>query len=318
MKERQLQPIIVSSEFDEELEKEISLFLFKNIFHPLLKKIKETQKTFFNSKSKIEDAIRSGKIQFSDGIFKGSFNATLAKEFRNLGIKFDKRIGGYKKELVNLPTSIQVAIAQTDSKYRLLASGMIDELSKINYAQELQDISFASSYKKVIDKIDNDFTKTVNQVIGIKIDLTPEQKAIIAEEYSNNLKLYIKDFADEQILSLRQNIEKSVFLGVRAESLQENIKRKFGISENKAKFLAKQEISLLTSKYKQNKYQNAGITKYKWSTSKDSRVRQDHKELDGKIFYFDSPPVENKDTGNRANAGEPFGCRCIAIPIIEV
>lgn len=320
MKEKQLQPIKVNPKFDEDLEKEILLFFYKNIFAPLLEGVrtKEIKKTFFNSKNDIESAIRSGKIQFSDGVFRGSFNAAIAKEFKSLGLKFDKRIGGYRKDLLNLPASIQVAIAQAESKYKLLASETIRKIDSIDYAEGLKDINFSDSYQKVIDNIDNNFIKTVNDVIGVKIDLTPEQKAIIAEEYSNNLKLYIKDFSDDLLPLLREDVELAVFRGIRADSLEEILIKRSGFTRNKAKFLAKQEISLLTSKYKESKYQSAGIKKYKWSTSKDSRVRQDHKDLDGKIFSFDDPPIENKDTGNRANAGEPFGCRCIAIPIIEV
>ncbi len=60
-----------------------------------------------------------------------------------------------------------------------------------------------------------------------------------------------------------------------------------------------------------------GILEYRWSTSKDERVRHDHKALDTKIFSFASPPVTNLKTGARNNPGCDFGCRCIAIPIFR-
>lgn len=318
MKEKQLQPIRISPKFDEQVGAEILSFLFEALFEPIMKEMDEAQDSLFNAKSSIESAIRSGKIQFSDGIFKGDFNAAISKEFKQLGMKFDSRIKGYRKELNNLPTSLQIAIAQTASKYEQMASGMINTIDNINFDKKLEELSFTSTYGKVIEDIDDNFTKTVSKAIGIKIDLTEQQRNVITKEFSENLKLFIKDFADEQTLALRKDVEKAVFKGIRAESLQQTIRDRFNVSKNKARFLARQEISLLTSKYKEAKYQEVGINKYKWSTSKDSRVRQDHKDLDGKIFFFDDPPIENKDTGNRANPGEPFGCRCIAIPIIEV
>jgi len=315
--QKQLQPIRTSPKFDEELEKKISAFFSKNIFAPILQEIQASKKALFNSKTTIESAIKSGKIQFADGIFKGDFNATLTKEFRKLGLKFDKKILGYRKELVNLPIPIQIAVAQTESAYVAMAENIINSIASINYDKALEELNLASTFDKTINGIDKDFTKTVSQILGIKVDITEDQKKIIAEEFSENLKLYVKEFADEQVLLLRQDVEKAVFSGIRAEQLQKTIINRFGVSESKARFLAKQEISLLTSKYKQAKYEDAGVRKYKWSIS-NVRTRPDHKALNGKVFSFDDPPITNQDTGTRNNPGEDYGCNCVAIPIVEV
>lgn len=325
MTTKQLQPIKIPSRFDDQVEAEILSFLFDALFEPVIKEMEDTKETFFNSNSVIEDAIRSGKIQFADGIFKGDFNAALTKEFRGLGLKFDKRIKGYRKDLNNLPTSLQIAISQTASKYQQMAAGMINTIDNINFLDKLEELDLSSTYGQVVDNINNQFTQTVTKAVGVSIDLTDNQRDLITKEFSENLKLYIKDFADEQILSLRKDVEKATFAGIRAESLQDAIKDRFNVSKNKARFLARQEISLLTSKYKQAKYQEIGISKYKWSTSGDSRVRDgkpqgegDHKRLNGKVFSFDDPPITNQFTGARNNPGEDFGCRCVAIPFIEI
>ena len=73
----------------------------------------------------------------------------------------------------------------------------------------------------------------------------------------------------------------------------------------------------MVSKYRQIRYEDVGIRRYMWSTSGDVRVRHDHKELNGKIFYFDNPPITDKATGARNNPGEDFGCRCVAIPVMS-
>lgn len=318
MKEKQLQPIMLSPKFDEKVEREILVFLSETLFAPIVKQMAETKKTYFNAKSTIEDALRKGLIQYSHGVFKGSFNAELSKEFRRLGMRFDPRMKGYRKELTKLPVSLQVVIGQAESNYKRLASSMVDAIESIDVNAELEKLSFNAVFEDTLDQIDKDFNKTVSKKIGISVDITNNQREFITEEFSENLKLFIKDFSNKEILILREKVNEAVFSGIRAESLQKIIKDRFGVSKNKAKFLAKQELSLLTSKYKEAKYKDVGISNYKWSTSKDSRVREDHKELNGKIFSFDNPPIENKDTGARANPGEPFGCRCVAIPIIEV
>jgi|DEB0MinimDraft_6_1074348.scaffolds.fasta_scaffold01406_12 SPP1 gp7 family putative phage head morphogenesis protein len=317
MKEKQLTPIKVNPKLDEELEKQILAFLSKEIFAPIVVEMKKSKNILFNARTTIESAIKSGRIQFADGIFKGDFNSSLAKEFRSLGMKFDKRIEGYRKEIGKLPISLQVAITQTDSAYVAMAENIIKSIESINYDEALAELNLSSAFDKVIKSVDKDFARTAASVIGVSVDLTENQKERIADEFSENLKLYIKDFADEQVLILRKDVEDAVFAGIRAEELQKTIVGRFGVSESKAKFLAKQEISLLTSKYKQAKYEDVGVRKYKWSIS-NVRTRPDHRALNGKVFSFDDPPITNQDTGARNNPGEDFGCNCVAIPIIEI
>lgn len=307
---RQLKPIKTPLHFDKDIEKAILAFLSETIFKPIFKNITQTKAEIFNSGDIIGHAIRSGKIHFADGIFKGDFNAKLSKEFKKLGLRFDSRVKGYRKSMEKLPVDLQVAITQTASKYQKMARGVMYAIDGISI--DINSLDFAAEYGKVIDGIDKEFLKTV----GLDIELTKGQREVVTKEFSENLKLYIQDFADEQILILRQDVEKAVFEGKRVETLQKTIADRFGVSVKKAKFLAKQEISLLTSKYKSAKYREAGITKYKWSIS-NVRTRADHKALNGKIFSFNDPPITNRDTGARNNPGEDFGCECVDIPIIE-
>ncbi len=139
----------------------------------------------------------------------------------------------------------------------------------------------------------------------------------LKDDYTENLDLYIQKWHDEQILRLRKKVSENVQQGFRAENLIADIQAEKKVSYNKAKFLAKQETSLMVSKYRQVRYEDAGINRYMWSTSRDQRVRHDHRELQGKIFRFDQPPVTDKNTGARNNPGEDFNCRCVAIPVLS-
>ena len=109
-------------------------------------------------------------------------------------------------------------------------------------------------YSLVQKDIDKQFKKTVIDAIGITPEFTETQKAKLAEEYSNNMKLYIKDFADNEIAKLRGLVEDNTFSGMRADKLQNIIRTQFDVSDRKAKFLAKQETSLITAKYRESRY----------------------------------------------------------------
>jgi len=321
MAEKQLQPIKDNPELIEELEAQIDVILYDILFAPLIKSIKENKRIFFNERdnSAIIKAIKSGKIRYGNNIFTGSFNATTAKEFRELGIKYIKRIKGYKKEMNNLPVNIQVAIAQREDSYKQMARQLVATVDKINLNidEVTKNINFDDTLEKVYSDINKQFKKTVTDKIGLSINFTADQIKILSQEYTNNLKLYITEFTQKETLILRQKAEDIVLSGTRAKDFTKIIEERFAVSTKKAKFLAKQEISLLTSKYKQVKYESVGVSKYKWSIS-NVRTRPDHRALNGKIFSFDDPPISNTSTGARNNPGEDFGCNCQAIPIIEV
>ncbi|SHI62136.1 phage putative head morphogenesis protein, SPP1 gp7 family [Anaerovibrio lipolyticus DSM 3074] len=84
-----------------------------------------------------------------------------------------------------------------------------------------------------------------------------------------------------------------------------------GFEKNRAILIARDQVGKLNGQLTEYRQRHAGITQYKWSTSKDSRVRPAHKELEGKIFDWDNPPPEG-------NPGMPIRCRCVAIPVIDL
>ena len=321
MAEKQLQPIKNNPELIEELEAQIDIILYDILFAPLIKSIKENKRIFFNEQdnSAIIKKIKSGQIRYGNNIFTGQFNATTAKEFKKLGIKYSKRIKGYKKEMNNLPINIQVAIAQREDSYKQMARQLVATVDEINLNidEATKNINFDDTLEKIFSDINKQFRKTVTDKIGLSINFTADQIKILSQEYTNNLKLYITEFTQKETLILRQKAEDIVLSGTRAKDFTKIIEERFAVSTKKAKSLAKQEISLLTSKYKQVKYESVGVSKYKWSIS-NVRTRPDHRALNGKIFSFDDPPISNTSTGARNNPGEDFGCNCQAIPIIEV
>lgn len=55
---------------------------------------------------------------------------------------------------------------------------------------------------------------------------------------------------------------------------------------------------------------------YIWRTQEDEKVRDLHRDLEGKTFNRDNPPVSGT-AGFRGNPGEPANCRCYAEPVEE-
>lgn len=302
-----LKPVIIPKKIEDEFKADLLTLFYDVLFDPLLQEL-DKLKFYYNDENTIRDALLSGKIEYVNGIFKGNFSAKLTREFNKLGMEYSERLQGFKKEINKLPVSIQSAIAQANLINKTINENMLAKVATLQVGEDkIRNVK--TKYKSII--------KSIDEQIEISVDLTDAEKEIIAKEYKNNLELYIKNFLDEETKKLRDEVEESVNAGYRAEHLKELIKERYRVSESKAEFLAKQETSLLTSKYTQMRYKDAGINKYIWSTSGDNRVRHDHKELDGKIINYDDPPIVDKATGRKAHAGEDFGCRCIQVPVID-
>jgi SPP1 gp7 family putative phage head morphogenesis protein len=312
-----LKPISPRVKDENIIAKEIFDILKKDLLQPLLDELEKNQKIYYNGLIHIKSALKSGKIGLNKGIVKGSFNSSIIKEFNELGFKFDKRIKGFRVDINKLPVTLQLEVGRSNLASKRLAESLLTKLDSVNIDETINNIDLNNKYLDILNNIDNVLIKDVAKVMGITITPNITQKEVIAKEFINNMQLFIKDFTENEIVKLRKKVEANVFEGIRAETLRDDIKKEFEVSKNKANFLAKQEISLLTSKYKETKYRELGIIKYRWSTSRDGRVREDHRELNNKVFSFNNPPIENKEKGSRANPGEAFGCRCVAIPIIE-
>jgi SPP1 gp7 family putative phage head morphogenesis protein len=312
---KQAPPVIMVDAYYKQIEKEINRIFLDGIYKEIAFLIKVSRGSILNNISDpLFKAVVDGKVDYTDGVFTGFFNSQISKRLIKLGAKYSKGKWYLAKELV--PPDIFMAVAQADLKYKKIASQITTVLDDLNIQKSINDSALNGEYFKTVSEMEDAFKKTLSKVT-VAPQMTIEARKMIADQWSNNLKLYIKDFADEEILKLREQVQKLAMAGNRAEYIAKVIKDSYGVSKNKAKFLAKQESSLLLAKMREERYTSVGAVKYKWSGSMDARERQDHKDLEGKIFFFDSPPVVDKATGRRANPSEDFGCRCVAIPIFD-
>lgn len=309
-----LPPLPLKPEYWAEIEKKIKI-VFLNLFNiPVSELLSEENVIIKNFNNPIIDAIRINRIYYVDGAFYGRFNSSISRELKKLGAVFN----GTKKawELDVLPAEVSTALAQIDSKFANINHQIVNILDNVNVDELIKTAEITIEYNHAIDKMEFDFNKSLAS-ISIIPELTPKTKQIIADQWGENLNLYIKNWADENILELREKVLANTFRGQRAENLVQMLRDNYHVSESKAKFLARQETSMLMSKYRETRYQDIGSQKYRWSGSNDEREREDHKELNNKIFLWDGPPVVNRQTGKRAHPGEDFNCRCVAIGIID-
>lgn len=310
-------PIIDKIVYTRKIFKTLLSVFYNELFGKLFTAI-ESIEEYYNDKTILIDAIMKRRIQFVDGKFIGSFNAAISKELVKLGAKFDKRSKVFIIDKFKLPIEVTHAIAVASLASLTMYKKINDFLNNFDTSTLISTLNDELNIPldEIMEDLDDQKRRTVEDALKVKVHLSPTERQQLTDDYTNDMSLAVKNFADEQVVKLRQLVEKSLFEGLNDQNLVDAIQKEFNVTKNKAMFLARQETGLLVSAYRKVTYSTVGSKRYKWSTSHDDRVRTMHKELDGKIFSWDDPPVTD-DKGNRNHPGEDWQCRCQAIPIFE-
>lgn len=138
--------------------------------------------------------------------------------------------------------------------------------------------------------------------------------------------LRIKSIPNESLGEMQQIIMEGYRQGASLTQITKQIQETYSLTRRKAQLLARDQVSTLNSQITRQQQRDAGCNYYRWSDSRDSRVRDCHRSLNGKIISWDDPPemwYETKSrgrvyTGRRCHPGEDFCCRCIPIPVFDI
>ena len=314
-----LKPIYDHDKYSDPIADAAMQQLWDIIFLPIFRILQMKTPGRINSLQDIKTALRTGKIFWSEGFFYGEFNSKVGFALRSLGASFNHTKKAYKIGINQIPMDLRTDLVIGKGMNKAKTENILKALDE---AQGMKIILGAGDAAvSIMDALNDQAVQTFKilpENLQLPMQLTEKQQKDITKDYVKNLHLYIEDWKQEQIERLREKTQANAALGYRADRLEKIVKSEFGVSKSKAKFIARQETSLFVSKYRQERYMGAGIRNYIWSTSRDERVREDHKELDHKVFSWDEPPIVDQATGRKANPGEDFGCRCLAMPMIRL
>lgn len=317
-----LRPLILTDSLYTPIEKIINRIFEEVLFAPLRAAVRGASVEITNARPEgLERAIADGKVYVvktdTTQRFYGQFNAATSKQLKALGAKFDNGLKAWTLPLgVALPAGVQIALAHADARAQAAVDGVIKVLDGIHLEDMRMPEELKEQYGKAVWRMNEDFIAATKE-IAIAPELTESTQKQISQQWAQNLDLYIKGWMGDAILDLRAEVQEHVFAGGRAAGLVKSIQATHNVSKEKAKFLARQETSLLMSKLREDRFKEIGVTRYVWRAVGDSRTRHDHEILDGKIFTWDQPPITDRKTGARNNPGSDFNCRCICIPILS-
>ena len=315
-------PIQNLTKYDNAIAKEIINFEWNWLYKPIFDVLKKN--SIENDNNIVFEALKSGNLYYQNGGFyskTGRFSNAIAKELEKLGARYSKYARSYRIAQDKLPNNLLWIIETTKaktysdavaiSKIMINFIGGLDEAIKNLKIADLAEAMILNVQQRVYENFKANRIETI----------TPKMSDAIArqfsEEYTDNLKFNIKKWLPEDIVKMREVVGQMAIKGESRISIRQYIENRFKVSQSKAKFLARNESKLAVTEYLKAKYQSEGSEEFIWYTSNDERVRDDHKELNGKTFRYDNPPIIDKRTGRRGLPGEDYGCRCTFVPIFS-
>lgn len=165
-----------------------------------------------------------------------------------------------------------------------------------------------------------EWKKTVQKTLGINIfedyyNGNMFRKSIDRwiDENVNLIKTIPQDSLGEMKKAIREGFES----GGSTTAIMKEIQHQYNISRSHAKFIACDQIGKLNAQITKVQQTDAGIEEYIWCDCGDGRVRKGHKDLNGKRFRWDDPPVVDIKKGRRCHPGEDYRCRCRAKPLFK-
>lgn len=137
----------------------------------------------------------------------------------------------------------------------------------------------------------------------------------IASQFLNQNANLITSMVQEGINKTETLVNVAFQQGKRAEVLSNEVfnlisPHKTSNIRARANLIARDQIAKLNGQLTRTRQTDLGVSRYIWRTMGDARVRDEHQDLNGKIFSWDSPP----DVGH---PGDDYQCRCYADPVLS-
>lgn len=181
--------------------------------------------------------------------------------------------------------------------------------------------------QRIISSVDNiarqNMNKAFKNCLGVDVFMsnTALLDKITSEWYASQSQL-INSIVSTYTDKLGTIISNAVQRGSLYKDVYADVKHLYDITDNRAKFIARNEIGNLNAITTKTRQQEAGVNCYEWLTSRDERVRASHAAMDGNLYYW-SRSTPGEINGRKVyptpglQPGMDYNCRCVAIPIID-
>lgn len=232
---------------------------------------------------------------------KGQVNSVLVPALPallELASRSRPTIDGFRSDEYDYATEVEKLMS-------LIKSGYEGIYSEVQIADFVRRIGLAVSAQN-----GKELGKVFRAVIGVDVFtsepwLQTEMQAFVSQNVS-----LIKTIPEKYFAAIEQRVFDAARRGISYRELQGYFQKEFGKSRSSAERIARDQIGSFNGHLSQLRQTQAGLRRYTWRTSRDERVRDEHRNREGQVFSWDKPPHDG-------HPGQPIMCRCWAEPDIE-
>jgi SPP1 gp7 family putative phage head morphogenesis protein len=188
-------------------------------------------------------------------------------------------------------------------------------------AAKFGDISFTArriatgAIRRNLKTTDQRLTESIRTSTGLDISgllHSDPMTGVMQRALRANVDL-ITSIPQQHFERLRKAIDDSFTAGQRWEDLATSVKEIGGITDRRARFIARDQTGKMSAAFNEERQTSLGIEEYIWQDVGDGRVRPSHAAMNGRRCRWDSPPSVD---GENVHPREAAGCRCGALPVL--
>ena len=176
--------------------------------------------------------------------------------------------------------------------------------------------------RKFVTTANNSNAERTKRDLGIDVFVdNSELRDYVQASIYDNVRL-IESIPTQYLTQVDSIVMTNVRAGGRPSAIAKLLQGQFGVTERRAKLIARDQSNKINSNLSQMRQTAAGFEYFRWETSHDERVRDRHEDVAKRvtaygrgIFRYDNPPVVDQNVPQKP--GEPIQCRCIAIPVSQ-
>lgn len=172
------------------------------------------------------------------------------------------------------------------------------------------------------------FMAAAKKAIGIDLRSVVQQEDLadfLREAVAQNVAS-ITGFSDDITKRIEQTVYSNSIAGNSVTTLRKELQKQFKVLERRAELIARTETARFNSNLNRIRQTQAGVTEYVFMTSRDERVRANHKAMEGRTCKWSDPGVYKADDGSwrsrsgvggvQLHPGQDYQCRCVSRGVV--
>lgn len=186
---------------------------------------------------------------------------------------------------------------------------------------DLVAAEIATNFVRSADRVNRERFGADMRRFGIDIfGDNPELLNYVEASIFDNTRL-ITTIPEQYLSQVESIVMTNVRAGGRPEAITKLLSQQFGVSQRRAKMIARDQTAKVNGDIAAKRQQSSGFEYFQWIDSDDERVRDRHEDIANRvtaygkgIYRWDNPPLS--DRGTPIIPGQDFQCRCIARPVL--